>query len=110
MIDITPIALAIITVGLPIALGWLYMTWLRWTPTKDTPEYTIRHLADQAVKLAQDLRESGYFDEAEKQGAAALDWAADKLHEELKSNGIELDIAECVEKARIAYQEWKTEK
>lgn len=107
--DITPIAVAIIVVGLPFALSNLYTAWKHWQPDRYTPEWKISTAASDAVKIAQDLRESGYFD-AEKTGAAALDWAADWLHGELKRQGIELDVAKCVEAARIAYQEWKTEK
>lgn len=107
MIDITPVAIAIIVVGIPAVLAYAWVSWEKLKTQPDTPKWLTQENAERAVRLVQDLRDNGYFDGIEKQGLAALDWAADWLRAELKTKGIDLDISECVQEVRIAYQNWK---
>lgn len=107
MIDITPLAVAIVTVGLPLALAYGWAQWQKWKDVKDSPAWIIEREASRAVKLAQDLKDTGIFDEAIDKGAAALAHATSEAMQEIEKHGVKIDVLKVQDACRIAYQEFK---
>jgi predicted lipid-binding transport protein (Tim44 family) len=100
MIDITlPVALLIMFV-----ISLAIIAWNEYREKHPAQAQQLQALVVEAVRIAQDLKESGQFGNVTGRGAAALDSAIVYVLEQAHARGLTFSRAEVENQCRAIYQ------